>query len=89
MTDITHCKKVYVSTSKSADYVSAVDHDGAVEFVMADSVQALVDALRGIAQRKTPLEMSHTEFCYADFQGECLAPIEAARAALKQWDDGE
>ena len=46
MTDITHCKKVYVSTSKSADYVSAVDHDGAVEFVMADSVQALVDALR-------------------------------------------
>ena len=52
-------------------------------------VQALVDALRSIAQRKTPLEMSHTEFCYADFQGEYLATIKAAGTALKQWEDGE
>ena len=82
MTDITHCKKVYVSTSKSADYVSAVDHDGAVEFVRADSVQALVDALRVAAD----ILMDYNNF--TGILSDTTASA-AARAALKQWEDGE
>ncbi len=45
MSDITKADKVYVSTSKSGDYVSAVDDGDSVTFIRADLViQLLHDA---------------------------------------------
>ena len=38
MSDITKAEKVYVSTSKNGDYVSAVDDGDSVAFIRADLV---------------------------------------------------
>lgn len=45
MSDITKADKVYVSTSKNGDYVSAINDEDSVTFIRADLViQLLHDA---------------------------------------------
>lgn len=62
MTDITYSDAVWVSTSKSADYVTATEHEGAVKFTRTDLIPAMLAEARAKGIREAVQHFEKDEY---------------------------
>jgi len=83
MTSITKADFVYVSTSKNADYVEAVPHEGAVKFIRADLHDATKEKL---AKAMEALRACRATFirCQWDEKSVAVESIDAVLAEIEK-----
>ena len=88
MSDITKAEVVFVSTSKNADYVSAVEHEDSVSFVRSDLTDATMAAALERAAKvarlwsRAPYGEEQPDPRYLDSEENILALIETPALAV-------